>query len=66
MALIAIGALVTLNIAMLADPIKLGICMALTGGEASIGKQVLTACKSGATTSTPRAGCWPAGRAGVL
>src|ERR1700731_2642352 len=42
-ALIAIGALVTLNIANAADPIKVGMSMALTGGVAPIGKQVLTA-----------------------
>ena len=42
-ALIAIGALVTLNIANAADPIRIGMSMALTGGVAPIGKQVLTA-----------------------
>src|ERR1700731_967966 len=42
-ALIAIGALVTLNIANAADPIRVGMSMALTGGVAPIGKQVLTA-----------------------
>src|SRR3984893_4538373 len=43
MALIAICALVTLNIATAADPIRIGMTMALTGGVAPIGKQVLTA-----------------------
>jgi branched-chain amino acid transport system substrate-binding protein len=43
MALIAICGLVTLNIANAADPIRIGMSMALTGGVAPIGKQVLTA-----------------------
>ena len=47
MALIAIGALilsnVAPNIAMAADPIRIGMTMALTGGVAPIGKQVLAA-----------------------
>ena len=43
MALIAICALITLNFANAADPIRIGMSMALTGGVAPIGKQVLTA-----------------------
>src|ERR1700726_939483 len=47
MALIAIGALIipnmVPNLAKAADPIRIGMSMALTGGVAPIGKQVLTA-----------------------
>jgi len=47
MAFIAIGALiipsVMPNMAKAADPIRIGMSMALTGGVAPIGKQVLTA-----------------------
>ena len=47
MALIAIGALIIPNVApnmaKAADPIRIGMSMALTGGVAPIGKQVLTA-----------------------
>src|SRR3984885_7968912 len=43
MALIAVCTLTTLNIANAADPIRIGMSMALTGGVAPIGKQVLTA-----------------------
>src|SRR3984885_2276911 len=43
LALIAGCALITLNIANAADPIRVGMSMALTGGVAPIGKQVLTA-----------------------
>jgi branched-chain amino acid transport system substrate-binding protein len=47
MALLAIGALIIPNIvpnaAKAADPIRIGMSMALTGGVAPIGKQVLTA-----------------------
>src|ERR1700719_72513 len=46
-ALIAIGALIISNVAptmaTAADPIRIGMSMALTGGVAPIGKQVLTA-----------------------
>ena len=47
MALLAIGALIVPNmmpnLAKAADPIRIGMSMALTGGVAPIGKQVLTA-----------------------
>src|SRR6202166_2893686 len=47
MALIAVGALIIPNmmpnLAKAADPIRIGMSMALTGGVAPIGKQVLTA-----------------------
>src|ERR1700734_3033093 len=43
MAWIAVCTLITLNIANAADPIRIGMSMALTGGVAPIGKQVLTA-----------------------
>ena len=43
MALLAIGALIIPNIAKAADPIRIGMSMALTGGVAPIGKQVLAA-----------------------
>ena len=43
-----------------ADPIKVGFSMALTGAVAPNGKQILMRWNSGATTSTPRAGCWAA------
>src|ERR1700734_1916277 len=43
MAWIAVCTLITLNIANAADPIRIGMSMALTGGLAPIGKQVLTA-----------------------
>ena len=47
MALIAIAALIIPNMApntaKAADPIRIGMTMALTGGVAPIGKQVLTA-----------------------
>jgi branched-chain amino acid transport system substrate-binding protein len=47
MALLAIGALIVANVmpnlAKAADPIRIGMSMALTGGVAPIGKQVLTA-----------------------
>ncbi len=42
-ALFAIGTLLLPNIATAADPIKVGLSVALTGGVAPIGKQVLTA-----------------------
>src|SRR5580700_4126616 len=43
MAWIAVCTLITLNIAKAADPIRVGMSMALTGAVAPIGKQVLTA-----------------------
>src|ERR1700722_11965209 len=47
LALIAVCTLITLNmipnLANAADPIRVGMSMALTGGVAPIGKQVLTA-----------------------
>ena len=43
MAWIAVCTLITLNIAKAADPIRVGMSVALTGGVAPIGKQVLTA-----------------------
>src|ERR1700688_2048349 len=43
MALVAICALMMPNMAKAADPIRIGMSMALTGGVAPIGKQVLTA-----------------------
>src|ERR1700734_239064 len=43
MAWIAVCTLITLNIANAADPIRIGMSMALTGGVAPIGKQVRTA-----------------------
>jgi branched-chain amino acid transport system substrate-binding protein len=42
-ALIAIGALIIPNVAHAADPIRVGMSMALTGGVAPAGKQVLAA-----------------------
>jgi branched-chain amino acid transport system substrate-binding protein len=41
--LVAVCALIVPNIAKAADPIRVGMTMALTGGVAPIGKQVLTA-----------------------
>jgi branched-chain amino acid transport system substrate-binding protein len=42
-ALLLFCALMLPNIAKAADPIRIGMSMALTGGVAPIGKQVLTA-----------------------
>src|SRR5262249_20868876 len=42
-ALLIAGALISPNAASAADPIRVGMSMALTGGVAPIGKQVLTA-----------------------
>jgi hypothetical protein len=50
-ALVAVvGVLLLPLAAKAAEPIRVGLSVALTGGVAPIGK-------SGATTSTPRAGC---------
>jgi branched-chain amino acid transport system substrate-binding protein len=46
--------------AQAADPIRIGLGMAQTGPLAANGKSALLAMESGATTSTPRAGCWGA------
>ncbi|MGA6965795.1 MAG: ABC transporter substrate-binding protein, partial [Xanthobacteraceae bacterium] len=44
-AFVAVCVLIMPNMAKAADPIRVGMSMALTGGVAPIGKQVLTALK---------------------
>jgi hypothetical protein len=57
MMFIAFCAWITPNLAKADNPIRVGLSVALTGGVAPAGKQVLAGLQIGATMSTQRAVC---------